>query len=65
MKDLIIVQTKDAVLIADRHAVQDVKKIVEKIKAEGRLEHHKHREVFRPRVNMIRLTLENATRLSV
>ncbi|HDT2118873.1 TPA: mannose-1-phosphate guanylyltransferase/mannose-6-phosphate isomerase, partial [Enterobacter roggenkampii] len=48
VKDLIIVQTKDAVLIADRHAVQDVKKIVEKIKAEGRLEHHKHREVFRP-----------------
>ncbi|EBW6335931.1 mannose-1-phosphate guanylyltransferase/mannose-6-phosphate isomerase, partial [Salmonella enterica subsp. enterica serovar Cerro] len=28
VKDLVVVQTKDAVLIADRHAVQDVKKVV-------------------------------------
>ncbi|EBW0711898.1 mannose-1-phosphate guanyltransferase [Salmonella enterica subsp. arizonae serovar 18:z4,z23:-] len=47
VKDL-VVQTKDAVLIADRHAVQDVKKVVEKIKADGRHEHHMHREVYRP-----------------
>ena len=32
VKDLVVVQTKDAVLIADRDAVQDVKKVVEKIK---------------------------------
>ncbi len=31
VKDLRVVQTKDAVLIADRNAVQDVKKVVEKI----------------------------------
>ncbi|ENC9265763.1 mannose-1-phosphate guanylyltransferase/mannose-6-phosphate isomerase, partial [Salmonella enterica subsp. enterica serovar Cerro] len=48
VKDLVVVQTKDAVLIADRHAVQDVKKVVEKIKADGRHEHHMHREVYRP-----------------
>lgn len=47
-KDLIIVQTKDAVLVADRHAVQDVKKIVEKIKSEKRTEHRVHREEYRP-----------------
>ncbi|MNI65144.1 Mannose-1-phosphate guanylyltransferase 1 [compost metagenome] len=41
-------QTKDAVLIADRNAVQDVKKVVEQIKADGRHEHHIHREVYRP-----------------
>ena len=35
-------------LIADRNAVQDVKKVVEKIKADGRHEHHIHREVYRP-----------------
>ena len=29
VKDLVVVQTKDAVLIADRNAVQDVKKVVE------------------------------------
>lgn len=48
VKDLVVVQTKDAVLIADRNHVQDVKKVVEKIKADGRHEHHIHREVYRP-----------------
>ncbi|MFP1591604.1 hypothetical protein ACLB1M_16695 [Escherichia coli] len=48
MKDLVVVQTKDAVLIADRNAVQDVKKVVEQIKADGRHEHRVHREVYRP-----------------
>lgn len=48
VKDLVVVQTKDAVLIADRNHVQDVKKVVEQIKAEGRHEHHIHREVYRP-----------------
>ena len=48
VKDLVVVQTKDAVLIADRNAVQDVKKVVERIKADGRHEHHNHREVYRP-----------------
>ncbi|WP_284960278.1 mannose-1-phosphate guanylyltransferase/mannose-6-phosphate isomerase [Citrobacter portucalensis] len=48
VKDLVIVQTKDAVLVADRNAVQDVKKVVEQIKADGRQEHQIHREVYRP-----------------
>ncbi|NUU67363.1 mannose-1-phosphate guanyltransferase [Enterobacteriaceae bacterium BIT-l23] len=48
VKDLVVVQTRDAVLIADRHQVQDVKKVVERIKADGRHEHHIHREVYRP-----------------
>lgn len=48
VKDLVVVQTKDAVLVADRNSVQDVKKIVESIKANGRQEHHTHREVYRP-----------------
>ncbi|WP_432212166.1 cupin domain-containing protein [Escherichia coli] len=48
VKDLVVVQTKDAVLIADRNAVQDVKKVVEQIKADGRHEHRVHREVYRP-----------------
>lgn len=46
--DLIIVQTKDATLVAAREQVQEVKKIVEQIKASGRSEHHIHREVYRP-----------------
>jgi mannose-1-phosphate guanylyltransferase len=48
LDNVIVVQTKDAVLVADRHAVQDVKHIVESIKHAGRLEHHSHREVYRP-----------------
>ncbi len=48
VKDLVVVQTKDAVLITDRNAVQDVKKVVEQIKADGRHEHRVHREVYRP-----------------
>ena len=48
VKDLIVVQTKDAVLIANKTDVQDVKKIVAQIQADGRSEHHIHREVFRP-----------------
>ncbi|WP_413528588.1 mannose-1-phosphate guanyltransferase [Rahnella inusitata] len=48
VENLVIVQTKDAVLVADRNQVQDVKKIVEKLKAENRHEFHIHREVYRP-----------------
>ncbi len=48
VENLIVVQTKDAVLVAARDQVQDVKKIVEQIKAAGRSEHHVHREVYRP-----------------
>lgn len=48
VKDLVVVQTKDAVLIADRDHVQNVKKIVEQIKQTGRQEHRVHREVYRP-----------------
>ncbi len=62
VKDLVVVQTKDAVLIADRNAVQDVKKVVEKIKADGRHEHHIHREVYRPWANMTPSMRANVTR---
>lgn len=48
VKDLIVVQTKDAILVANKNDVQDVKKIVERIKADGRQEHHIHREIYRP-----------------
>ncbi|MDM2748558.1 mannose-1-phosphate guanyltransferase [Citrobacter sp. Cs237] len=48
VKDLVVVQTKDAVLIVDRCAVQDVKKVVELLKSNGRNEHRVHREIYRP-----------------
>ena len=48
LKDHIVVETKDAVLVASKDRVQDVKKLVARLKAEGRYEHSLHREVFRP-----------------
>ena len=46
--DLIVVTTPDATLVAHRDAAQDVKKIVEQLKAAGRSEHSLHRVVYRP-----------------
>ena len=76
VQDLVIVQTKDAVLVADKHQVQDVKKIVESLKAAGRTEHHIHREVYRPwgkydsidngeRYQVKRITVKPGEKLSV
>ncbi|WP_117232560.1 mannose-1-phosphate guanylyltransferase/mannose-6-phosphate isomerase [Vibrio maerlii] len=48
VENLIVVETKDAVLVADKDKVQDVKSIVNRLKSEGRSEYLQHREVFRP-----------------
>jgi mannose-1-phosphate guanylyltransferase/mannose-6-phosphate isomerase len=48
VKDHVIVETKDAVLVAPKQRVQDVKKLVLQLKERGRYEHSLHREVFRP-----------------
>jgi mannose-1-phosphate guanylyltransferase / mannose-6-phosphate isomerase len=48
LKDHVVVETKDAVLVAPKDRVQDVKKLVHRLKQQGRYEHALHREVFRP-----------------
>jgi mannose-1-phosphate guanylyltransferase/mannose-6-phosphate isomerase len=48
LKDHVVVETKDAVLVAPKDRVQDVKKLVGRLKEQGRYEHSLHREVFRP-----------------
>lgn len=48
LRDQVVVETKDAVLIADKARVQDVKSIVSTLKSLGRSEHVAHREVHRP-----------------
>lgn len=48
VKDLIVVETKDAVIVANRHHVQKIKDLVEDIRSNGRHEHLNQREVFRP-----------------
>lgn len=46
--NLIIVETDDAVLVADRHQAQDTKLIVNALKAAGRKESLSHKRAYRP-----------------
>jgi mannose-1-phosphate guanylyltransferase/mannose-6-phosphate isomerase len=48
LKDTVVVETKDAVLVAPRARVQDVKQLVARLKSLARGETALHREVFRP-----------------
>lgn len=48
VSDLIIIETADAVLVADRAQSQHVKKIVTKLAEQQRSEHSLHRKVYRP-----------------
>ncbi|MGH8116975.1 MAG: mannose-1-phosphate guanylyltransferase/mannose-6-phosphate isomerase [Rhodanobacteraceae bacterium] len=48
LEDIVVVDTPDAVLVASRDSVQDVKQLVDRIKAAGRQEHLFHRKVYRP-----------------
>lgn len=76
VRDLVIVQTKDAVLVADKHSAQDVKNVFADLKAQGKEEYKLHREVFRPwgkydtidnghRYQVKRITVKPGERLSV
>ena len=73
--DLVIVQTKDALLIAKQDQVQNIKKVVDVLKREKRSEHISHREEYRPwgrydsvdqggRYQVKRITVKPGERLS-
>jgi mannose-1-phosphate guanylyltransferase len=64
------------VLVAPRDRVQEVKKVVERLEADGRQEHLNHREVYRPwgcydaidngdRFQVKRITVKPGAKLSV
>lgn len=76
IRDLIVVNTKDAVLIADRAQAQQVKQIVSQLQSAGRIEGEFHREVYRPwgkydsvdhgeRFQVKRITVKPGAKLSV
>ncbi len=44
----VVIETKDAVMVAPKSRVQDVKRLVDRMKKAGRSEPGLHREVFRP-----------------
>ncbi len=48
LKDTIIVETADAVLVADKSRVQDIKKVVESLSGTRRYETDSHRKIYRP-----------------
>ena len=48
LRDVVVVDTADAVLVAHRDHVQDVKAIVAELKRRGRAETSLHRKVYRP-----------------
>ena len=48
LEEFVIVDTKDALLVAPRDQVQDVKKIVTQLKAQNRVEAISHAKVYRP-----------------
>ncbi len=48
VKNLIVIETADAVLVADKSSSQDIKHIVSKLTEQGRDENNLHRKVFRP-----------------
>lgn len=74
--DVVVVQTKDAVLVVKKDQVQDVKKVVEILKQHGRSEYQLHREVYRPwgkydsidngeRYQVKRITVKPGEKLSI
>lgn len=48
VEDLVILSTKDVLVVAQKNSVQDVKVIADRLKEEARTEWNLHREVYRP-----------------
>jgi mannose-1-phosphate guanylyltransferase len=76
LHDLVIVNTKDALMVAHKDAVQEAKVIAQQLKENARSEWKLHREVFRPwgkydsigfgeRYQVKRITVKPGARLSV
>ena len=76
LDDVVVVETKDAVMVAHKDKVQNIKNVVNKLKADKRPEFEFHREVFRPwgsydsidngaRFQVKRITVKPGEKLSV
>ena len=74
--DLVIIATKDVVMVAHKNCVQDVKLIVKQLHDEGRTEWESNREVYRPwgkydsidfgdRYQVKRITVKPGAKLSI
>ena len=48
LHNLVVIESDDAIMVADKNSVQDVKEIVKALKQQQRPEAHTHRKVYRP-----------------
>jgi mannose-1-phosphate guanylyltransferase/mannose-6-phosphate isomerase len=48
VRDLVVIDTDDAILVADKTRAQEVKAVVDRLKSDKRSEHSEHKKVFRP-----------------
>lgn len=64
LNNVVVVETPDAVLVADKSRTQDVKKVVAELKAQNRSIASAHRKVHRPGAGMTALTVVAASRSS-
>jgi mannose-1-phosphate guanylyltransferase len=48
LHNLVVIESDDAIMVADKNSVQDVKEIVTVLKQQQRPEAHTHRKVYRP-----------------
>ena len=76
LEDLVIVDTKDALLVATKDKVDQIKSVVARIKQDGGTQHQFHRQVYRPwgcydsidfgeRYQVKRITVKPGAKLSV
>jgi len=76
VENMVVIETKDAVMVADKSQAQNVKKIIERLRAEERAEDQYHRVVYRPwghfdsieegqRFKVKRITVKPGAKLSV
>lgn len=76
MENTVLIETKDAILVIAKDQVQNVKKIVNNLKKQGRCEANIHREVYRPwgkydsidsgyRYQVKRITVKPGEKLSI
>ncbi len=76
LEDVVVVETKDAILISSRNFSQDVKSLVSQLKTNGREEASSHKKVYRPwgayesidfseRFQVKRITVKHGAKLSL
>ncbi len=76
LKDTIVVETSDAILVANKDSTQNVRQIIKMLSTDNRSEEHSHRNIYRPwgnfdsidegkRYKVKRITVNPGARLSV